>query len=329
MKNVLIGHDSLTRMYHSLEMTSVMEKTIDFFGDRMECENIFWFSAAVVSSLRDFAAQTMTPEIQRQLDMQVFVWKWETDCLTNAINIAAGATAVATQSSINKSKSNIYNLTIPCFTAERDRLLGVLVIQNLNETDPSEIATQIGMSLACMSRFIQFAYDYRAAKNLSFSDDLTGLYNQRYLQQIIDREILLSARENKKFGLLFVDVDYFKLINDSSGHIIGSQVLVELGKIIKASVRETDYAFRYGGDEFVVLLVNTDQAQSQQVAERLRSRVEQTKFHVDGIDVKLTVSIGLATFPDHAQTREQILKMADQAMYYGKYKSRNVVYKAS
>src|SRR5690606_38723151 len=108
------------------------------------------------------------------------------------------------------------------------------------------------------------------------------------------------------------------------GHWVGSKVLVELGRLIKTSVRSSDYAFRYGGDEFVVVLVDTDVTNAEKVAERIRKKVEQTTFKIDGIQLNVTVSIGLAAFPEHARTSEQVIQMADQAMYYEKNKSRNI-----
>lgn len=133
----------------------------------------------------------------------------------------------------------------------------------------------------------------------------------------------------ESISVLFIDVDHFKRVNDSLGHIVGSGVLKELGALLQGQIRTSDYAFRYGGDEFIVLLSHTAGQDAELVAERIRAKVEKSLFTVSEIEVKITVSIGLAFYPDHAQSADEIIRIADEAMYYGKHKSRNVVYKAS
>ena len=113
------------------------------------------------------------------------------------------------------------------------------------------------------------------------------------------------------------------------GHIIGSKLLTKLAKIVNDNIRTVDYGFRYGGDEFIMILVGTDAEQAKVVAERTRKQVEESVFDVDGVQIRVTLSIGIASFPLHATTKEQILEMADQAMYVGKNKSRNIVFVAS
>ena len=125
---------------------------------------------------------------------------------------------------------------------------------------------------------------------------------------------------------MFVDVDYFKMVNDTRGHLVGSKILTEVSLLIKNQIRANDYAFRYGGDEFVILLIDTGVKAAETVAERIRKSVEDAAFAVEGPELRITVSIGLAAFPDHAKTSEQVIHLADQAMYYAKNKSRNIVY---
>ena len=127
-----------------------------------------------------------------------------------------------------------------------------------------------------------------------------------------------------------MDVDFFKRVNDAHGHLVGSRVLVEVGSLLRSCVRETDTVVRYGGDEFVVLLVETNAEEAKLVAERMRLMVESGRFVADlGLDIRLTISIGIAAFPEHANTKQHLLNLADQAMYRGKESSRNVVYLAN
>ncbi len=167
------------------------------------------------------------------------------------------------------------------------------------------------------------------AQSLIYIDDLTKLYNGRYLNVVLDREMKRSERYRNFFSVLFMDLDFFKRVNDAHGHLIGSRVLVEVGAVLRACVRDSDTVVRYGGDEFVVLLVETNADEAMIVAERMRKMVEAEPFvKVMGLEVRLTISIGIAAFPEHATTKQALLNLADQAMYRGKESTRNVVYLA-
>lgn len=180
-----------------------------------------------------------------------------------------------------------------------------------------------------LNQIFTMAKMYMSTKALNFVDDLTGLYNSRYMSRVLDTEISRVDRDTGVFSVLFVDVDHLKRVNDEKGHLIGSQVLVEVGKILQDAVRTTDYAFRYGGDEFILVLVGADEVQSQVVAERIRSRVEKHSFRYKEHELRVTLSLGIAAFPKHAKTRDDLIRMADEAMYAGKRKSRNTVFVAS
>lgn len=180
-----------------------------------------------------------------------------------------------------------------------------------------------------LKNWMGVSFSYWMATRKTYVDDVTDLFNQRYLPLVLDKEIQRCGRSGQKFTVLFMDIDYFKMVNDSKGHWVGSKLIRQLGQIIKSNVRGADYPFRYGGDEYVVILVDTDAKQAVHVAERIRKCVESTDFLIDGHSIRLTVSIGLATYPDHAKTSEEVMKLADEAMYYGKSKSRNIVFIAS
>jgi len=167
------------------------------------------------------------------------------------------------------------------------------------------------------------------AQSLIYIDDLTKLYNGRYLNVVLDREMKRSERYRNFFCVLFMDIDFFKRVNDAHGHLVGSRVLVEVGTVLRACVRDSDTVVRYGGDEFVVLLVETNADEAMVVAERMRKMVEAETFVKEaGLAIRLTISIGIAAFPEHATTKQNLLNLADQAMYRGKESTRNVVYLA-
>ncbi len=181
----------------------------------------------------------------------------------------------------------------------------------------------------CFLHHLEQSYAYQQIEHMTFRDDLTELYNQRYLPIILEQEMQRAVRHGHHFSVLFLDVDFFKLVNDTKGHLVGSNVLVQISKLIKESIRGTDFAFRYGGDEYVIVLSDAASKEATIVAERLRKKTESSVFEVGDSQVKVTVSIGIATYPEHAKTTAELLQMADDAMYKGKHKSRNIVYLAS
>jgi diguanylate cyclase (GGDEF)-like protein len=164
----------------------------------------------------------------------------------------------------------------------------------------------------------------RRAEGLSVTDDLTQLYNSRYLDQVLRRETKRASRNSRPLSLLFIDLDGFKSVNDSHGHLAGSRALVEAGAVIRGSARETDVVARFGGDEFSVVLPETAAAGASAVGERVRERIAAHQFlAVDGLDVRLTASVGVATIPDAAMTAEALLQAADAAMYRVKDRGKN------
>jgi diguanylate cyclase (GGDEF)-like protein len=165
-------------------------------------------------------------------------------------------------------------------------------------------------------------------KQQTFVDDLTGLYNSRYLKFALGNAIARSKKTCESFSILFIDVDYFKNINDTHGHLVGSEFLVAVAKAIKHAVRNIDLVFRYGGDEFIILLHQASVKDAQEIAERLRRHIERRVFVIQDHRIRATITIGLATYPQHTTDRDQILRLADEAMYSAKRASRNTVYLA-
>jgi diguanylate cyclase (GGDEF)-like protein len=166
----------------------------------------------------------------------------------------------------------------------------------------------------------------RQVENLAYLDDLTHLYNLRYLDLALEREV----SGGRPFTLLFLDLDHFKTVNDTHGHLAGSHLLVEVARVLRSCVRDEDIVVRYGGDEYVVLLVGIDSGGALKVAERIRRAIEDHRFlSREGARVRITSSIGLASYPEHADSKTSILDFADRAMYRGKRSTRNVVYIAS
>jgi len=174
------------------------------------------------------------------------------------------------------------------------------------------------------------AEHYHRAKERALVDDVTEVYNARYLLEAMDREIRRAERYDNELSVLFLDLDRFKLVNDNHGHLVGSQALRQLSQVLGQCVRQVDTLARYGGDEFTIVLVGTGEETGTEIAERIRRTVAATSFEA-GPDqvVHLTCSIGVSTYPTHGRTREALLDAADKAMYRAKSKGRNRVCSAT
>jgi diguanylate cyclase (GGDEF)-like protein len=164
-----------------------------------------------------------------------------------------------------------------------------------------------------------------AAITLSTIDPLTGLFNRTFFFAAVDREIARSARSNRGFCLLMMDLDELKTINDKYGHYFGDRVLRGVGEVIGSRVRRIDTAARYGGDEFVVLLPETDPTGAYVLAEKIRIGVNELDVSAPGSDLQPSISVGVVSYPDDGRTADELMISADQAMYASKRGGKNRV----
>ena len=159
---------------------------------------------------------------------------------------------------------------------------------------------------------------------LTIMDDCTALFNARHLNFVLDAEIYRSTRYGYQFSVIFFDLDHFKDVNDLHGHLVGSRLLWRIGDLLKSNLRLIDYAFRYGGDEFVVILPQTSKENALTVVRRLKDLLNsKVFFHSENLSIKVTASFGIATFPIDGRTHREILRLADEAMYLVKRTTRN------
>jgi diguanylate cyclase (GGDEF)-like protein len=183
----------------------------------------------------------------------------------------------------------------------------------------SRLATILGHVLEAAAIALDNALRMRRAQALTVTDDLTQLFNSRYLSEVLRREGKRAVRTRQPLSLLFIDLDGFKEINDTHGHLYGSRALVEAGNVIRECARETDVVARFGGDEFAVVLPDTPSDGALVVADRIRERIATYLFlGTEGYNFRLTVSAGVATLPDCVPTVDGLLQAADDAMYWVK-----------
>ncbi len=210
----------------------------------------------------------------------------------------------------------------------KNRILGVIeLVNSLEESRFSEADLKILSTIADYAAIaIENARYVERVRELVVTDDLTGLYNSRYLLDLLDYEIDRARRYGYPVSLVFLDLDFFKDVNDTYGHLVGSRLLAEVGRLIRGQIRKADVAIRYGGDEFVVVLPNTPKEGAVTMATHLRTRLRDQYFLEDeGYRIRLTASFGVATFPDDAETKLALIRMADRAMYRVKDSTRDGV----
>lgn len=162
-------------------------------------------------------------------------------------------------------------------------------------------------------------------RDSSLRDGATGLYNRRFLEEFIDKSSEQAARSNMSYAVLMIDIDYFKMINDTYGHDAGDVVIKSLSEILVHAIRKADLPVRYGGEEFLVLLHNTTPEGALSVAEKIRTVFNEKKFQFGNDTVQKTLSIGIAHFPSQADSIWKVIKFADIALYEGKHTGRNRV----
>jgi len=239
----------------------------------------------------------------------------------------AASEALRTAEVVRRSESGRRVLAAPLLAGER--VTGVLeaVREGTGSRQFSAADASLLSALALpVSAALSNSARVAEAERLSQTDDLTRLHNARYLRQYLTGELKRARRYGSQVTAIFLDLDDFKQVNDRHGHLVGSHVLMEMGAVILASVRDTDIVCRYGGDEFVVILPEAGIEQGLGVAERVRERVSLHPFTGGrGLCLQLTASFGVASFPEHAQSPQRLVACADAAMYRAKAGRKNCV----
>ena len=206
-----------------------------------------------------------------------------------------------------------------------------LILSFIADTE-TELA-EINSSIPSIKNYLEAAKPVIESKILmeklrdtSLRDGMTGLYNRRFLEEVIDKIMSQANRQEETYSVMMIDVDFFKMVNDTYGHDIGDSVIVALAKILTENIREADLAIRYGGEEFVILLQNATDAGTQQVAKKIHSAFGNIIFDVaPGETMQKTLSIGIAKYPTDGDTIWKCIKYADTALYSAKNTGRNKI----
>lgn len=217
-----------------------------------------------------------------------------------------------------------YHLCIPLL-AQSD-IVGLFSVEVQEDADLSEVRVRAEMMATHISAALASMNLREALRHQSIRDPLTGLFNRRYLEETMEREILRSKRSQSPISVMMMDIDRFKLFNDTHGHQAGDAVLTEFAEYLRGHLRAEDIVCRYGGEEFLVVMPGADIVLAQERAESLRQRLDTLKVHFRGETLPVfTVSFGISCFPDHGQSTESLIRSADAALYLAKSSGRNCV----
>ncbi|MDT7603855.1 MAG: hypothetical protein QOF61_1852 [Acidobacteriota bacterium] len=285
-----------------------------------------------VARFEPLAMRGLTPS-ERELTTQDWHSALHTDALLSLMGSESRAAheAHAAAETIRREEGERRIVAIPLVNG--DRVHGVIeavregaharAFTPLEASLLSALAVPISAALANSVRIAE-------AERLSLTDDLTKLHNARFLRQYLTAEIKRARRYGSFVSALFLDLDDFKEINDRHGHLVGSHVLMEMATVILTGVRDTDVVVRYGGDEFIVILPETNIEMTSKVAERVREKIASHVFTGGrSLRLRITASFGIALFPQHAQSPQQLIAGADAAMYEAKAARKNCIRFAS
>ena len=210
-------------------------------------------------------------------------------------------------------------------------LVGVIrAPHGATDTFDGAVIESVSRYLGAVAAVLGNIYQLSRSRDLAMRDDLTKAFNRRFFDSYLEEEIERSRRYGSLFSIIFLDLDDLKMVNNFYGHLTGSRTLQEVAKRILTAVRAIDKVVRFGGDEFCIILPETDQEQAVAVANRVRKSLTATAFHLDpNVEISITASFGIASFPTHALSKDDLIRQADAAMYRVKSTTKNAVGLAS
>ena len=224
-----------------------------------------------------------------------------------------------TLKALGMSTRDVSMVSVPLMS--ENRMVGILVVSCL----PREELEKFLILSAQFALEIKKVLLYETVEKLAITDSLTGLYVRRYFSERLEEELHRSKRHKFKFAFLMIDIDDFKLCNDTYGHLVGDAILKEMSRIIKEHLRAIDVVSRYGGEEFAVLLPETGLESAMMIADRLRKKIEESVFAAYDEKLKFTISTGISIYPQDATEEKALIEKADAALYTAKRGGKNIV----
>jgi diguanylate cyclase (GGDEF)-like protein len=319
--------EAAMRLHESLDASEIVARALEFLPGLVEAQSWAVFIKTEQANRLELVRAINAPE----LPVGPFVEIEQAPLpIARAVNeqrtiIAGSGEHTAADSS--SAEDELAALCVPLIAS--GRLVGAVQAtrkSGAGDAFRQEEARVVELVCASLARALANAIDYHDATRQTLIDDLTRLYNVRFLYQTLEGEIRRARRYGSAVSVVFMDLDGFKLVNDAYGHRAGSATLTEVAQVIIRSVRESDFVARYGGDEFVLMLPETPAKRALQMAERVRQRIAGHRFKGGvGADIYLTASFGVASFPEHATQSEKLIELADAAMYEAKQRDKNNV----
>ncbi len=225
-----------------------------------------------------------------------------------------------------ETEKNIEYLCIPFdINSELSMVISIYTDDENEYTFVQNIFKDIENYLEAAKPVLESKFLMQKLKESSLKDSLTGLYNRRFLENFIDKFAKQADRAKKSYAVMMIDIDFFKMVNDTYGHDIGDTVIKELGYLLKTNIRSSDMAIRYGGEEFLVLLYNPEKSKVLDIAQNLADKFKNTEFQAGAVSFKKTLSIGIAYYPEQAESIWQAIKFADTALYVAKESGRDKI----
>jgi len=314
----LLVFDSLGKtLTSSLDLTEVLGVVVEKLGQLVNCRHF-----ALI--LQDFESGEFYYEYPKNLSglkrtvalgrglLGRSIERGRGECLTNPSANAFFSADI--DAAVLEKPSSL--MTLPILA--RGAVLGLLAFYR--DADENPFSQEDFRTVETFSDYLSIAVEnarnYKHVQELTISDDLTKLYNARYLHLVLEREIANSARYNEDLSLVFLDVDNFKQVNDQYGHMIGSQLLKEFGDFLLSMIRLTDVAIRYGGDEFVLILPRTSKKEAIIFVERAVDRLHDSVFLKSRhLHIKITASFGISSLREDGAGIDELITAADKAMY--------------
>jgi diguanylate cyclase (GGDEF)-like protein len=320
--------EAAMRLHESLDASEIVARALEFLPGLVDAQS--W--AVFIKTEQTNRLELVRAINAKELPLGPFVEIEEVPLpIARAVNeqrtIIARNPRDHSQSGSSSSDEELAALCVPLVAS--GRLVGAVQATRKSgggDAFTREEAQVVELVSASLATALANAIDYHDATRQTLIDDLTRLYNVRYLYQTLEGEIRRARRYGSAVSVVFMDLDGFKLVNDAYGHRAGSATLTEVAQVINSSVRESDFVARFGGDEFVLMLPETSAKRALQMAERVRERIAGHRFKGGvGADIYLTASFGVASFPEHATQAEKLIELADAAMYEAKQRDKNNV----